>query len=145
MPAEKKDIKPLGIGLARLMELASEELDVSGISFELEAIDNETDTEGRGRYDTGHINGQIYKRIDEFFENGVKKLKSGDYVVAAAYFLSIVLIRPDFIKALNNLGICWFYLGRAEEARDAFLKVLEIEPENRTARNNFSKISEKLR
>ena len=69
--------------------------------------------------------GEYEKAISEFNEafEGCKKQK-GTY-------------RPFLIELFNNMGIAYNKMGKREESRKAFLRVLELDPENETAKKHL--------
>ncbi len=60
---------------------------------------------------------------------------------AVAVNQSIIDIFPDDADAYNRLGKALTQLGRYVEAREAYGKALEIEPNNSIARKNFDRLS----
>ena len=137
MNAKKKDNVALGTGLDELLELMEMEVIGTGLELHLDAIDDGKETgnaadEARPKAEAS--------MIEELFGTGLQSLKRGDYVVAAAHFLAVTLLEPRHIKALNNLGVSWFYLRKPDEALKAFEQVLNIDPENETAKNNIQEI-----
>ena len=66
-----------------------------------------------GYYNSGYIH------LTEYLE----------YEVAEAYFDSVLMIRPAFIDALYNKGLCAEELGRNSEAEDIYRRVLSVDPQ----------------
>lgn len=66
--------------------------------------------------------GRYEEAVSEFNEafEGCKKQKS--------------VRRPFLIELFNNMGIAYFRAGKFEESRKAFLKALELDPEDETAK-----------
>ena len=129
---KEKDMEPLGTGLEELLELMEREVDEAGLGIHLDAMD------GAGEPDAAHPG------LEELFRSGLQALKTKDYVVAAAHFLAVTLLEPGHIKALNNLGVSWFYLKRPKEAQKAFKQVLDYEPQNEIAKKNLERICQNL-
>ncbi len=77
-------------------------------------------------------------RGEEIFQKGVKYLKEGAYLKAAAHFLAVTIWDPAHHKAWNNLGIAYLKLGEAEEARLAFEKALALRPDDPLVKKNLT-------
>ena len=134
-----KERDPLGTGLEELLELMEREVDDASLGIQLDAIDDPAGSED-SISETARDE-EALSRVEGLFRSGLHALKARDYVVAAAHFLAVTLLDPGHIKALNNLGVSWFYLKRPEEAERAFKKILEYDPQNETAKKNIEKIS----
>jgi len=50
------------------------------------------------------------------------------FVEALESFETAVTLRPDYIEAHNHYGVCLKSVGRLDEARDQFLKTIELNP-----------------
>ena len=50
------------------------------------------------------------------------------FAEALESFETAVTLRPDYIEAHNHYGVCLKSVGRLEEARDQFLKTIELNP-----------------
>ncbi len=132
-----KDRESLGTGLDELLELMEKEVDEAALDIHLDAMDEAGEPKDK---DSKHVKDEALFRIEGLFRSGLDALKAKDYVVAAAHFLAVILLDPGHIKALNNLGVSWFYLRRPKEAEKAFKQVLDYEPENEIAKKNLEKI-----
>ncbi len=110
----------------------------------------------------------ITRKISESFLNARKYIKKGEYTEALFYINEILKIDPEnpdarvlgdsvellikekskFIREENanyfNLGIEFFKKGDYVKARDYFLKILEIEPENREAKKYYNECIGKI-
>ncbi len=84
----------------------------------------------------------LKERIDALFKEGVKYLKKGDYFEAFSDFKAILLIDKNNIKAMNNLAIAYYNLGKTEKALKLFKEILRKDPTNESARENIEIIME---
>ncbi len=84
----------------------------------------------------------LKERIDALFKEGVKYLKKGDYFEAFSDFKAILLIDKNNIKAMNNLAIAYYNLGKTEKALKLFKEILNKDPTNESARENIEIIME---
>ncbi|HEX6791705.1 MAG TPA: tetratricopeptide repeat protein [Candidatus Krumholzibacteria bacterium] len=62
----------------------------------------------------------------------------GDKKAAADYLRRAVALEPDDVSHLNNYGVVLAEFGMLPEARKQWRRVLEIEPQNATAKANLS-------
>lgn len=60
-------------------------------------------------------------------------------------YLNALSLEPGYIHAQNNLGAAYYEQGRINEAIQAFEKALELDPNNRTARDNLKTLMEERR
>lgn len=70
-------------------------------------------------------------------EEGVQKIKAGEYEEARKKFESLVLLEPRNAEAYNNLGLSLKKLGRNEEAFEQYRKALALEPNCSECLNNL--------
>jgi tetratricopeptide (TPR) repeat protein len=56
-------------------------------------------------------------------------------------FISAVRINPRYVEAHINLAIAYYELGYAEQAKAHYQQVLEIDPDNRVAREALQKLA----
>jgi len=56
-------------------------------------------------------------------------------------FISAIRINPHYVEAHINLAITYFELGYAEQAKAHYQQVLEIDPDNRVAREALQKLA----
>ncbi len=118
----------LGLSLEELLDLVAREEEASSIA--------QQNIEQKNIAQQNHPKAQGQE--DKLFEAGLRYLKQGEHLLAAAHFLAVTLLNPDHLKAWNNLGITYFHLGYVEQAQEAFHKVLSLEPENPLARKNLA-------
>jgi len=55
-----------------------------------------------------------------------------------------ISFKPDFSKAYSRLGTAHFHLGNYAKAKEAYLKTLELDPQNAIAHEFLAKSEEKL-
>ena len=80
----------------------------------------------------------------EHVETGNSELKHGNLRAALTAYAAAVTIRPDSNDVHYKIAEIYFQLEEYENARDAFLTFLTLEPNNITALNYVGYISEKL-
>ncbi len=122
--------KPIGTGLDELLE-------GENIEEIIEYPEYSTQTENQHTYEE-----KLKLRIDKLFKEGVKHLKEGDYTEAFSDFKAILLIDEENLKAMNNLAISYYNLGKKEKAMELFNRILSIDPQNQNARENLEIIRE---
>lgn len=66
-----------------------------------------------------------------------------DFEGAAEKFLKATLLNPGFIDAYYNRGISLEHLGRIDEAKGLYRKVLTLEPDHPTAGKRLERLAEK--
>ena len=76
-------------------------------------------------------------QAQEYNEQGIELVRSGQYAEAVAVFQSALEIYPDSEKLYLNLGIALGYDRQFAEAVAAFESALEINPENGETYNNL--------
>ncbi|MDM8554377.1 tetratricopeptide repeat protein [Desulfococcaceae bacterium HSG7] len=59
---------------------------------------------------------------------------------AIYHYLEALQIKPDFVKAHNNLGITFMKKGKTDDAVIHFQKALQISPNNKAVRNNLGRV-----
>jgi protein O-mannosyl-transferase len=64
-------------------------------------------------------------------------LKQGRLEEAVRHNTEAVRINPDFVGAINGLGVAYYKMGRIDEAVDYYKRALEIEPCNVEVCSNF--------
>jgi Flp pilus assembly protein TadD len=69
---------------------------------------------------------------------GIQVAQKGLWRDATLRFERATKIDPAYAAAWNNLGIGYEQLGRFDEARKAYEKALELEPENEHIQTNYS-------
>lgn len=65
---------------------------------------------------------------------------TGDWQKAVQLNKSILEENPNDVEALNRIALAYTVLGKSKSAKDAYQKVLEIDPLNSIALKNFKKI-----
>jgi tetratricopeptide (TPR) repeat protein len=85
---------------------------------------------------------QNLQNIDVFyFGIGISYAKSGDYERAVEFIEKALRFKPRDTKYLNNLGSALASLHQYDRAEALWKKALEIEPDNKDARQNLEKLS----
>lgn len=74
------------------------------------------------------------------FQRGKLAYKRGNYARARNYFRRAHHRKPETIKTLIWLGTMEWYLGENQSAVERMKRVLELDPENKIARKNLSRI-----
>ena len=80
----------------------------------------------------------------EHVETGNRALEQKDLRAALAAYQAAVAIRPDTSDVQRKIAELYFQLGEIENALNAFVAFLELEPKNITALNYAGYISEQL-
>ena len=80
----------------------------------------------------------------EQVETGNNKLKHGDLRAALTAYEAAITIRPDTSEVQRKIAEIYFQLEEYENAKNAFIAFLALEPRNITALNYTGYISEKL-
>lgn len=75
--------------------------------------------------------------IDDFIDDGVSSLQSGELQKAKFFFQKAIEIDINHTGANNNLGIVYKELGDLEKAKNCFQKVINIDPSKEKAHNNL--------
>jgi tetratricopeptide (TPR) repeat protein len=73
---------------------------------------------------------------EEWYNQGLGKLVTGEYDAALACFQLALAVNPDLHEAWNNRGIALDYLGRWEEAIASYDQALNFKPDKDKAWNN---------
>jgi tetratricopeptide (TPR) repeat protein len=81
---------------------------------------------------SGHSAKTLYNGV------GAILFQLGRVEEAIASFGDALSIDPDYVDALNNIGLAYRAAGRAEESIRFVKKALVIEPGNATARKNLA-------
>ena len=63
----------------------------------------------------------------------------GDFRTAATHYAAAVALRPDFDRALNNLGVMMMKLGEPDRAIHYFQEAVRHHPEYAEARSNLDR------
>ena len=82
--------------------------------------------------------------IDKIFSEAIYNHQKKNFLIAKNLYNEILKIDPNFIDALNNLGIISKELGEHQKAESYFQKTIEIDPNFIDALNNLGIISKEL-
>ncbi len=74
----------------------------------------------------------------KLFKDGVARLKNDDFFEAAGLFNAVLTLELENMKALNNLAVIYSEMDFPEKARAILKRILEIEPDNKLARENLA-------
>lgn len=72
-------------------------------------------------------------------EFGVEMARSGSWNEAEFRFLRAAELAPGDPVILNNLAVAYENNGRYEQAKETYLKALEIDPDNDRIRQNYER------
>ncbi len=135
----------IGIGMKELLkltladELKPEADDNSEARDRINSLEEEVE-KLRARLD----NNSEAPDTEKIYKKGLGKLKEGLLTEALEAFSTVLYFEPSHLKALNNAGVVYFELGLEEAAAGKFRNILDIEPDNETARENLENIEENL-
>jgi Flp pilus assembly protein TadD len=73
---------------------------------------------------------------------GITVAQKGLWKEATQRWESATVTDPSYASAWNNLGIGYEQLGRFDDARKAYEKALELEPNNTYIRGNYDQFRE---
>lgn len=82
----------------------------------------------------------LHKRADIYYSHGTEALLKKDYTTALEALLQAKEIDPQNTKTLNNLGMAYFFKGRADLAIKELNAALEVDKKNSDAKNNLASI-----
>lgn len=77
------------------------------------------------------------KELVENFNLGVTSHKNKDMVAAIEAYKKVIQLDPKNLEAINNLGVVYKDMGRADEAIEQYQKALSINPNFAKAHNNL--------
>ena len=148
----KNDNKGLGISLKELLlQKGIGQPDFEVFHKKIKALTNEN---AKLKKDNNRLNKEaaalkaeieiekISLLADSLFSKGVKALKQDNPVDAMGFLQAVLILEPEHIKAMNNLAVVYFELGYEHRAVETLDKILEKEPENKTALKNMAIILE---
>jgi Tfp pilus assembly protein PilF len=72
---------------------------------------------------------KIPKEAVELFNSALKSANEGDRKKATELLKKAISIHPQFVAALNGLGVQYMKLGELDNASETFSSALKIEPE----------------
>lgn len=79
--------------------------------------------------------------VEAYYNMGqIHLIKKRDASQALNYFDKAVAIRPDYIGAHHQRGVAYELVGDTKKAVDCWEKTLELDPENKQARENIERI-----
>jgi tetratricopeptide (TPR) repeat protein len=67
-------------------------------------------------------------RAEKEFERALKATKEGKKENAIAHYHKAILADPEFFAAINNLGVTYLELDRADAAIEQFTKAIAVDP-----------------
>ncbi|MBI3565417.1 MAG: tetratricopeptide repeat protein [Elusimicrobia bacterium] len=70
----------------------------------------------------------------------VHQIYDGKYYRAVATLDEVLTLEPDDVLALKRLGSAYYSLGEKKRARDAWLKALRLQPDDKTLRKFLAKV-----
>jgi Flp pilus assembly protein TadD len=74
---------------------------------------------------------------DSLFQQGVDAFKSENFMDAMGLFQAVLSLEPGHVRAMINLGVVQAELGYADSAAQTLKRVIELEPDNETAKRNL--------
>lgn len=77
------------------------------------------------------------EKIMDIFNEAVEEAKNGRFEVAKGLYLSVLEEKPDYIEAINNLGVIAMKQGNLKEALSSFRKCLAVKKDYSKAYNNI--------
>lgn len=78
--------------------------------------------------DTG-LSLEAYLRGMDKFDDAFAAMQNREWEKALTGFQEVVAVNPKHPQSYGNMGICYAYLGRKQEALAAFDKALELDPD----------------
>ncbi len=85
--------------------------------------------------DTG-LGLEAYLRSMDTFQEAFVAMEHRQWATALTGFQKVVALNPNSPQSYGNMGICYAFLGRKQEALVAFDKALELDPHYEPARAN---------
>lgn len=85
--------------------------------------------------DSGHSLDD-YLRANEFFEQGVEEMESEHWEESLAAFEKTLELHPNHTQTHGNMGLCYAFLGKKQQALDAFDRALALDPKYELAQVN---------
>lgn len=70
----------------------------------------------------------------------VHQIYDGKYYRAVATLNEVLTLEPDDVLALKRLGSAYYSLGEKKRARDAWLRALRLQPDDKTLRKFLAKV-----
>jgi tetratricopeptide (TPR) repeat protein len=82
--------------------------------------------------------------INEAFELAVQKHQDNNLQDAHNYYQKVLALDPNYINALNNLGVIFQRLGKKQRAKECYEKAIKINPNYADAHYNLGNIFKEL-
>ena len=82
--------------------------------------------------------------VNQIFQQAVTFHREGKLKEAEHLYREILKTRPDYMDAINNLGIIFQDHGKLDQAKEYFKKAIELEPDYAEAHNNLGNTLFKL-
>ncbi len=100
-----------------------------------------------GNYDVERLANLDQKNTKEPFKDkrllfamGNFYLRTGNYLKAINYYERLIYLYPEYVKGYNNLGTSYFYIGKYENAKLAYLRAIELSNPPASAFFNLSRL-----
>jgi len=91
---------------------------------------------GESIYRDSGLSLDLYLQAMDQFESAFLKMRNREYEDAIPGFLKVCEMCKNHTQSYGNLGLCYSFLGKKQEALSAFDKALEIDPGYEPAINN---------
>ncbi len=108
---------------------------------------------GRAHYKNGKLTEAILvwrrgieldnKDHDLWFQIGTAQLRQGDTAAAESSYQESLRLKPNFVKALTNLGFLYHQTYRFDMARKLWKQSLELDPDQPTVKDKLKEIDKK--
>jgi tetratricopeptide (TPR) repeat protein len=83
---------------------------------------------GESIYRDSGLSLDIYLQAIDQFDSAFLKMRNREYEDAISGFLKVCELYNNHTQSYGNLGLCYSFLGKKEEALSAFDRALEIDP-----------------
>jgi serine phosphatase RsbU (regulator of sigma subunit) len=83
-------------------------------------------------------------KFKALYNKSIQHIKNDEYNKAIEIIKYLKGIKPDSVKLLNNLGICYYKSGKLQDAYQSFQEALSIDSQNTKLKKNLDIISKKL-
>jgi Flp pilus assembly protein TadD len=78
--------------------------------------------------------------VARLFSTGVAAHRSGDYTVARTAYERVLTLSPNYVDALNNLGVLLGTLREGDRAEQLLRRAVALDPTNPGTWNNFGTV-----
>ncbi len=75
------------------------------------------------------------------YQRALECINKGELQQAREYLVAVTPEDPDYLKALNKLGVVWAKLKHYQNAQASFFRAISIDPEFAPAYNNLGNIA----